>query len=255
MTSSCVNIIDTCEGSYYSENMRTRAQALRRIKKVVVANAETYFTYRYNTNRVMESIESFDDETILQFDAALHDDVISEVVTARSMLLLTSGQVKNLAPTIRNIALFAKTEIHYIKVLNLRSKTWKATHYVESYARRHVCGAPNALETPEQAVQMIAAIHAIFAIIIKFTGEETYFGSENCKGIANRLLHKELEESKYDWRQGNSLHGAYELIDFFIAHPDDAERLSVFVSERGITDDDVLRQALSGSGALTVGIL
>jgi hypothetical protein len=234
--------------------MSNREASMAVITKVVEDSKHEYFPYRWTVNKVMELVSAFNDDTIAMFADALQSDSIGKEVTSRSMLLLSSGQIKNLEPTIRNIVIFAEAEVPHYAALELRSKTWKALHPVESYARKRVCGAKNALETPEQAVAMVAAAHALFAIIgshTKLNDLHLYFVEQTSRTVMRHLDKGTLTP---DFTKV-PLTGAYELIDFFVAHPEHALQFSEFVYERGILDPAVLEGMLASPKALAVGVL
>lgn len=239
--------------------MSNRQSGLNRIKKTVEENASTYFPYAHSARRVMEKIDAFNDDTIEMMAEAFRSKPVHPAILERTMLLLSTGQIKNLEPTIRNIIIFAEAEAPYKKSLDMRSSTFKKLHPVERYARKYVCGAPNALETPEQVPLMIAAMHAIFGMLtcyISVNNLDAYLLTDTTRGFVKRLDKGNLDTPKYyeNW-QMQDLHGAYELIDFFIAHPEQAERLSVFVAQRGIVDADVLESSLTTTSAIAIGLL
>lgn len=235
--------------------MSTREASMAVITKVVAANKENYFPFSWSVDRTMELVHKFNDETLAMFTDALQSETIGGEVTARSMLLLTSGQHNSLEVTIRNIVIFAEPEVPHFAALELKSKTWKATHPVESYARKLVCGNKGVLETPEQVPAMIAASHALFAIIgahCALNDLSLYFVENTARSLVRRIDKNELLP---EYKTDTPLTGAHEVIDFFIAHPEHALQLSEFVYERGIVDPAVLEGVLTSPKALAVGVL
>lgn len=235
--------------------MSNREASMAVITKVIEDTKGEYFPYRWSVDKTMEIVSQFNDDTIAMFADALQSETIGREVTARSMLLLTSGQVKGLEPTIRNIVIFAEAEVPHYAALELKSKTWKATNPVETYARKLVCGNKGVLETPEQVPAMIAASHALFAIIGSYTklnDLHLYFVEQTSRSLVRRIDKNELLP---EYKTDTPLTGAHEVIEFFMAHPEHALQLSEFVYERGIVDAEVLESAIISPKALAVGIL
>lgn len=203
--------------------MNTREESLTRLHGAV-----DVMSYTWAARSVKEKLDTFSDETIRRLDTLLADETLGAAATKRVVALLDTSQVKNLESVVRNIIIFAEVENDYTEKLGLRvNKPWGIFKNIEKYAHTRVCGVHNAVETPDQAEQMIAVMKAVLALAQKFaTGSALpYFDSYVVKYVmANDVTTDE----------------ASAMIEVFQKNPKEADRLFDFVASRGTVDPKLL---------------
>jgi hypothetical protein len=207
--------------------MSTREESLTRLRTVVDEQS-----YTWAARGLKEKIDTFCDDTIQRLDTLLADEALGEAATKRTLALLNTSQVKNLESVVRNIIIFAEVEKHYTDNLGLRTnKPWKTFSDIEKYAHTRVCGVHNAIETPAQAKQMVAVLHAVIALVQNFATENDslYFDSYAVRYV----MANEVNNGK-----------ASDVIEVFQQNPSEAERLFDFVASRGTVDPKLLEAVL-----------
>lgn len=225
--------------------MSTRAEVLERLYALVDDNAHMT-TYFRGTRHVKSHLDSFGDETLLLLDAAVRDEVTGKEVTARTILLLTTLQQRNLEPVVRNIVIFAEARHRYAEDMSIFSKTWKVYHPVEKYIRTRVCGAHNALETAAQRKVMISLFHGIFALLDHSL--LAYSSRVLDSYVVQILMREDIQKPEYQ-----------TVLDSFQRHPESADRMYPVIAERGpvhaglleavvfFGDDEVPKSIMSGT--------
>lgn len=206
--------------------MNTREDALEQIFSAVDATDTSQRDYFYGRQIIKDRFNSFNDETVLRLARSFSDKEVGETVTYRTVLLLGSGQRKNLESVVRNIMIFAHAEKSYMSAMNMSvHKPWEVFAPVEKFARTKVCGMHNVLETPAQEQQMLAVLHGHFALVQYFMREHNLYYE---KYVTKMMMN------------GDYLEGYAEVLDVFARHPEEVDRLSAFVSVRGAVDPKLL---------------
>lgn len=226
--------------------METRRSALTVLNRAV--NENTEYLDRYGRpSSVRDKLNDFTDETLALLSEAVQDPYAGDLVTYRMIKFLCTYQQRGVEAVIRNIAIFAKEEMRYIEMFGLKwDERWQAFAFMESRIRIKVTGnGVFATETADDRAAMVASFHAYVALAMnyvddKFPGWGKY--------------------SAYSFRHAmNSFKGNAEqvtpVVDFFVAHQDDASRLGTFVSTRGVVDTAILQNFLEHESAFSSGVL
>lgn len=207
--------------------MSTREESLTRLHAVAGDRLEQ-MSRTWEIREVKEKLDTFSDNTIQRLDTILADEKLGEAAAKRVFALLITSQVKNLESVVRNIIIFAEVENHYTVKIGIRTNnSWKFFNKIEKYAHTRVCGVHNAVETRAQAKQMVAVFHAVIAMARKFANDNNFQYFDGY--VVRHFMAQEVYKAEVS-----------DMIEVFQKNPEEAERLSDFVSTHGTVDPKLL---------------